>query len=290
MKPAPFDYYLPATIDEALDLKARLGGEARFLAGGQSLVPAMNFRLAQPTALIDLNGLAGLAEIVAAADGGLRLGALVRHRDLERRPEVARRHPLLCEAAAQVAHPQIRNRGTLGGNLAHAEPASELPSVMVALGARIHARSTTTERWIGAAEFFTGALSTALRDDELLAEITVPALPVRTGTCFLEMARRRGDFALMGVAATVTLDPAGRCVAAKLVYCNADDRPFDGKEAAAALIGERIAAPTIEAAAEAAAGAVRPSGSIQASAAFQRHLAGVLTRRAVARSNERAGG
>jgi aerobic carbon-monoxide dehydrogenase medium subunit len=290
MKPAPFDYYLPATIDEALDLKARLGGEARFLAGGQSLVPAMNFRLAQPTALIDLNGLAGLAEIVAAADGGLRLGALVRHRDLERRPEVARRHPLLCEAAAQVAHPQIRNRGTLGGNLAHAEPASELPSVMVALGARIHARSTTTERWIGAAEFFTGALSTALRDDELLAEIAVPALPVRTGTCFLEMARRRGDFALMGVAATVTLDPAGRCVAAKLVYCNADDRPFDGKEAAAALIGERIAAPTIEAAAEAAAGAVRPSGGIQASAAFQRHLAGVLTRRAVARSNERAGG
>jgi carbon-monoxide dehydrogenase medium subunit len=289
MKPAPFDYYLPATIDEALTLKARLGGEARFLAGGQSLVPAMNFRLAQPSALIDLNGLTGLTGIEDGSDGGLLLGALVRHRDLERRPEVARRHPLLREAVAQVAHPQIRNRGTIGGNLAHAEPASELPSVMVALGGRMRARSTSGERWISAADFFTGILSTALREDELLVEIAVPALEARTGTCFLEMARRRGDFALMGVAATLTLDADGRCVAARLVYCNADDRPFDAQQAAAALMGERIAAPAIEAAAEAATRAVRPTGGIHASAAFQRHLAGVLTRRAVAQAYERAG-
>jgi CO/xanthine dehydrogenase FAD-binding subunit len=289
MKPAPFDYYLPATIDEALTLKARLGGEARFLAGGQSLVPAMNFCLAQPSTLIDLNGLSELADIEEGADGGLLLGALVRHRDLERRPEVARRHPLLREAVAQVAHPQIRNRGTIGGNLAHAEPASELPAVMVALDARMRARSTSGERWISAADFFTGILSTALREDELLVEIAVPALPARTGTCFLEMARRRGDFALMGVAATLTLDADGRCVAARLVYCNADDRPFDAQQAAAALMGERIAAPAIEAAAEAATRAVRPTGGIHASAAFQRHLAGVLTRRAVAQAYERAG-
>jgi CO/xanthine dehydrogenase FAD-binding subunit len=289
MKPAPFDYYLPATIDEALTLKARLGGEARFLAGGQSLVPAMNFRLAQPSTLIDLNGLSELADIEEGADGGLLLGALVRHRDLERRPEVARRHPLLREAVAQVAHPQIRNRGTIGGNLAHAEPASELPAVMVALDARMRARSTSGERWISAADFFTGILSTALREDELLVEIAVPALPARTGTCFLEMARRRGDFALMGVAATLTLDADGRCVAARLVYCNADDRPFDAQQAAAALMGERIAAPAIEAAAEAATRAVRPTGGIHASAAFQSHLAGVLTRRAVAQAYERAG-
>jgi CO/xanthine dehydrogenase FAD-binding subunit len=288
MKPAPFDYYLPATIAEALALKARLGGEARFLAGGQSLVPAMNFRLAQPTALIDLNALTELNGIEEGSDGALRLGAIVRHRDLEHRPEVACRHPLLREAAAQVAHPQIRNRGTIGGNLAHADPASELPSVMVAIGARMRARSTGGERWIDAADFFTGALSTALYDDELLVEIAVPAMPARTGTCFLEMARRRGDFALMGVAVTLTLDPGGRCVAATLVYCNADDRPFDAKQAAAALIGERIAAPAIEAAAEAATRAVRPPGGIHASAAFQRHLAGVLTRRAVARAHERA--
>jgi carbon-monoxide dehydrogenase medium subunit len=290
LKPAPFDYHLPATIDEALDLKARLGGDARFLAGGQSLVPAMNFRLAQPAALIDLNGLTGLAGVEEGSDGGLRLGALVRHRDLERRSEVARSHPLLAEAVAQVAHPQIRNRGTIGGNLAHADPASELPAVMVALDVRMHARSTSSERWINAADFFTGALSTALREDELLAEIALPVLPARTGTCFLEVARRRGDFALMGVAATLTLDPGGRCVAARLIYCNADDRPFDAQEAAAALIGERITAPAIEAAAEAAARAVRPSGSVHASVAFQRHLAGVLTRRAVARAGERAAG
>jgi CO/xanthine dehydrogenase FAD-binding subunit len=161
---------------------------------------------------------------------------------------------------------------------------------MVALDVRMHARSTNGERWINAADFFTGALSTALREDELLAEIAVPALPARTGTSFLEMARRRGDFALMGVAATLTLDPGGRCIAARLVYCNADDRPFDGKEAAAALIDERIAAPAIEAAAEAAARAVRPAGGVHASAAFQRHLAGALTRRAVALASERAAG
>jgi CO/xanthine dehydrogenase FAD-binding subunit len=195
----------------------------------------------------------------------------------------------LREAVAQVAHPQIRNRGTIGGNLAHAEPASELPAVMVALDARMRARSTSGERWISAADFFTGILSTALREDELLVEIAVPALPARTGTCFLEMARRRGDFALMGVAATLTLDADGRCVAARLVYCNADDRPFDAQQAAAALMGERIAAPAIEAAAEAATRAVRPTGGIHASAAFQRHLAGVLTRRAVAQAYERAG-
>jgi aerobic carbon-monoxide dehydrogenase medium subunit len=290
MKPAPFDYYLPATIEEALALKARLGGEARFLAGGQSLVPAMNFRLAQPAALIDLNDLTGLGAIEEGSDGGLRLGAMVRHRDLERRAEVARRHPLLREAASEVAHPQIRNRGTIGGNLAHAEPASELPAVMVALGARMRAISSSGERVIDAAHFFTGILSTALRDDELLAEIAVPALPERTGTAFLEMARRRGDFALMGVAAVLTLDPGGSCVAARLVYCNADDRPFDAEEAAAALVGERLAGPAIEAAAEAAARAVRPSGSVHASVAFQRHLAGVLTGRAVARAAERAAG
>lgn len=288
MKPAPFDYYLPATVGEALDLKARLGGEARFLAGGQSLVPAMNFRLARPSALIDLNGLVELAEIEETADGGLRLGALVRHRDLEHRPEVARRHPLLREAVVQVAHPQIRNRGTLGGNLAHAEPASELPSVMVALGARMRTRSVDGERWVEAREFFTGAFSTALRENELLTEVVVPKLSPQTGTCFLEMARRRGDFALMGVAATIALDRRWRCIAARLVYCNADDRPFDATDAAAALIGKRLIPPTIDAAAEAAARAVRPSGGIHASAAFQRHLAETLTRRAVLRANDRA--
>ena len=288
MKPAPFDYYFPATVGEALELKAKEGGDARFLAGGQSLVPAMNFRLARPTALIDLNGLAELAGIEEQANGGLRLGALVRHRDLERRPEVACRHPLLREAALQVAHPQIRNRGTLGGNLAHADPASELPAVMVALGARMRARSVADERWIDARNFFTGAFSTALREDELLTEIVAPPLPPRTGTCFLEVARRRGDFALMGVAAVITVDPRGRCLAARLIYCNADDRPFDAVDASGALTGERLMPLAIDAAAKAAASAVRPSGGVHASAAFQRHLAAQLTRRAVEQAGARA--
>lgn len=288
MKPAPFDYHRPATVAEALALKARLGGEARFLAGGQSLVPAMNFRLARPAALIDLNEVAGLSGIAVTSDGWLRLPALTRHRDLERHPEVARRQPLLGEAVAEVAHPQIRTRGTLGGNLCHADPASELPAVMVALEARLLARSTRGERWIAAADFFTGIHSTRLEEDELLAEVAVPPLPARTGTCFVELARRRGDFALMGVAAAVTLDGNGVCVAARLSCCNAADRPLDAARAAAGLIGRRPDRDAVAAVAAAVRAEARPIASIHASAAYLRHLAGELTARALARAAERA--
>jgi carbon-monoxide dehydrogenase medium subunit len=182
MKPAPFRYVAAESLAAALALKVEHGDAARFLAGGQSLVPAMNFRLAQPAVVVDINPLRALDYVRAAGAGGLRIGALTRNRTLERDALVAAHQPLVREAVPHVAHPQIRNRGTLGGNLAHADPASELPAVMLALDARVRAQSARGERWIAAREFFRGVFTTALRPDELLAEIELPALPARAGT------------------------------------------------------------------------------------------------------------
>jgi CO/xanthine dehydrogenase FAD-binding subunit len=261
MKPPRFKYIAARSLEAALAAKAEHGSDARFLAGGQSLIPAMNFRLAQPGVLIDINALADLDYV--REDGTLRIGAMTRTRTLERSPLVAERHPLLHEAVPHVAHPQIRNRGTLGGNLAHADPASELPAVALALGARLHLKSSKGERSIDAQGFFTGALATALRDDEMLVEVELPSLPPGSGTCFLEVARRRGDYALMGVAAVVTGKEA------RLAFCNAGATPvlieLDRIEDAAARIQAKI----------------DPPGNVHATKAFQRHLAGVLTRRAL---------
>jgi carbon-monoxide dehydrogenase medium subunit len=182
VKPPPFKYIAAKTLVEALAAKAEHGAEARFLAGGQSLIPALNFRLASPAVLIDINLVTELDYV--REDGALRIGALTRIRTLERSPLVGARQPLVAEALPHVAHPQIRNRGTLGGNLAHADPASELPAVMLALGARMRVKSARGERSIDAKSFFTGALTTALREDEMLTEIELPSMPLRSGTSF----------------------------------------------------------------------------------------------------------
>lgn len=263
MKPAPFKYIAADSLDAALAAKAEYGADARFLAGGQSLIPAMNFRLAQPEVLIDINGVAALNYV--REDGALRIGALTRLRQLEGTA-------LLAEAVRHVAHPQIRNRGTLGGNLAHADPASELPAVVLALGARLRVRSTRGERSIDAKSFFTGALTTALRDDEMLVEIELPALPLHTGTSFLEVARRRGDYAMMGVAAVVTPGKEAR-----VALCNAGETPV------------LVVTSQLEDAADEVQKAIDPPGNVHATKAFQRHLAGVLTRRALRIALERAG-
>lgn len=290
MKPAPFKYIAARSREHALAVKAQHGDEALFLAGGQSLVPALNFRLAQPAILIDLNPISDLAGIGRHNESTLRVGALTRHATLERDALVARHQPLMHEAIPLIAHPQIRNRGTLGGNLAHADPASELPAIVLALGGRMHAQSADGERWIAARDFFAGALTTALRPDEMLVEIELPDLPSGSGTCFMEVSRRRGDFALMGVAAIVALGPGGVCTDARLAYCGAGDGPVSAAEAAGALIGSRITEPDIRAAAALAQGAIDPLGSIHASKAYQRHLAGVLTRRALNTATARARG
>jgi CO/xanthine dehydrogenase FAD-binding subunit len=287
MKPAPFRYFAARTLEQALQLKAEYGDEARFLAGGQSLVPTMNFRLTQPAALIDINSITDLAGIKNGAGEGLRIGALTRYRALERDPTIARHVPLMEEALPHIAHPQIRNRGTIGGNLAHADPASEMPAIVLTLGGKLRAQSVRGERWIEAADFFLGALTTALEPDEMLTEVEVPEAPPRSAACFMEVSRRRGDFAMIGVACMVQIDDSGRCSAARIGLCNAGDGPVFAAEASRSLVGSMIDKPAIDAAVELIGGAIDPGGSIHASKEFQRHLAGVLTGRALAKANER---
>jgi aerobic carbon-monoxide dehydrogenase medium subunit len=293
MKPPAFAYAAPRSLEEALRLKAEHGDEAKFLAGGQSLVPAMNFRLAAPAMLIDLNGIAELDFIRAAPDSvgpELRLGAMVRQRRLERDRDVAALSPLLHEAMPVIAHPQIRNRGTLGGSLAHADPAAELPVIVLALDGRLRAQSATGERWIAAADFFQGLFTTALAPDELLAEVALPAQPPGTGTAFLEFARRRGDYAIMGVAAVITLDDAGLVQAARLVFLNAGEGPMSAASAAGLLVGQAPGAELFEAvAAAAAADEIEPMGNVHGTPEYQRHLARVLARRALEQALARAG-
>ena len=288
MKPAPFRYIAARTLEQALALKAEYGEEARFLAGGQSLLPTMNFRLAQPAVLIDINPLTALAGMRKPEPGSVRLGALTRYREIEREPATARDLPLVAEALPHIAHPQIRNRGTIGGNLAHADPASEMPAVVVALAARLRAQSVRGERWISASEFFTGALVTTLAADEMLVEVELPVATPRSGACFMEVARRRGDFALVGVACMVRLDDEGRCTDGRISLCNAGNTPILAAAAGGSLVGRSIGPAEIDQAADLVAHAIDPGGSIHASKEFQRHLAGVLTRRALNEANKRA--
>ena len=228
MKPAPFKYIAASSLAHALSVKAEYGDEARFLAGGQSLIPAMNFRLARPAVLIDINGLTDLAGIDRTNRAELRLGALTRYRDLERDSDFLKTYSLFADALPHIAHPQIRNRGTIGGNLSHADPASELPAIAVAMDARMRIKSATGERQVAASEFFVGLLSTDIRSDEMLVDIVLPAPKPRTGACFMEVARRRGDFALAGIAAVVTLDEARRCSNVRLALCGVERQDAKG--------------------------------------------------------------
>jgi aerobic carbon-monoxide dehydrogenase medium subunit len=281
MKPAAFAYHRPASEPEALDLLARLGGDAKPLAGGQSLVPAMNFRLARPAALVDLNAVRALSYIKEEGDT-LVIGAMTRQRDVERSALVASRAPLLSQAMPWIAHPQIRNRGTIGGSLAHADPAAELPAVMVALQARMVLRSPGGTRRVPAAEFHTGLFTTALAPGELLVAVEIPRRPARSGSAFLEVSRRHGDFALAGVAAEVTLGADGRCAGASIALLSVGEGPVSAARAAAALRGaepnERVMA---EAARLASESDIDPPGDIHASPAYRRQLVRVLVTRAL---------
>lgn len=289
MKPAPFEYHAPTSLEEALGLMNQHADEAKLLAGGQSLVPAMNFRVVQPSLLIDLNRVQGLSHI--RADGNvLRVGAMARERQLEFDTLIETRTPLLHEAVPFIAHPQIRNRGTIGGSIVNADPAAELPVLMLALDARLKAQNTSGERWIDAQDFFAGMFTTALEPNEILVEIELPFMPPHTGWSFMEVAPRTGDYALMGVAALVTLDENGKCVRAKLVYLNAGDGPVDAKEAAQSLEGETLNDARIQAAASMASEKeISPFGNVHTSPEFQRHLAKVLTIRALKQATQRVG-
>ena len=287
MKPPAFEYHVADSLDQALSLLADYGDEAKPLAGGQSLIPLLNFRLARPAALIDLNHIDVLKGITRT-DGVLRIGALTRQSTLERDANVRQFAPLVVETMPHVAHPQIRNRGTIGGSLAHAEPAAELPAVMITLGARLHVRSKRADRWLSADEFFTGLFATALQTGELLTTVEIPTLPERTGFAFDELARRHGDFALLGVAAAVTVDETGACRDARITLVNPGAGAERMQRAASSLIGRPIDDSAARAAGEIAAADITATSDVHASPAYRRQLARVLTRRTLLRAFERA--
>jgi carbon-monoxide dehydrogenase medium subunit len=267
MKPAPFAYHAPTSLEEALALKARLGADASVLAGGQSLLPLLNMRLARPAALIDLNRVPELA-YVRVDDGGVAVGAMTRHRTLERSAEAHAACPLLREALALVAHAIVRNRGTVGGSVAHADPAAELPAVLLALGGRVTARSVRGERTIAAADLFEFHFTTSLAPDEILTEVLFPGLGAGAGHAFLEISRRHGDYALAGAACVV------RDGSTRLAFCGVGPTPV--------LVESGDP--------DAAAAAVRPADDIHATAEYRRELVRVLTQRAVALAGARGGG
>ncbi len=282
MKPAPFEYVSPSTVDEALGHLAEHGWEAKALAGGQSLVPMMNFRLAQPSFLVDLNGIAELSYVRAGPDGGVRIGAMTRQSQIERDALIEDRVPMIHHAMPLIAYPQVRTRGTIGGSIAHADPSAELVAASVALRSRLRLRSLRGERWVAAQGFFLGLFTTALEPDELLVEIEVPAMPPGSGWAFLEVARRHHDFALVGVAAWVATNGRGRCEEARLVYFSVADGPVEAHHAASLLRGQEPTPEAILAAAEAAGDVdVDPASDINASSAYRKHLVKVLGRRAL---------
>jgi CO/xanthine dehydrogenase FAD-binding subunit len=290
VKPAPFRYFRPDTADEALELLAEYGSQAKLLAGGQSLIPTMNFRLSQPAVLIDLNRLGDLAWIEEARRG-LKIGAMTRQRAAERSDAVRSGAPLLSEAIPFISHPQVRNRGTIGGSLAHADPAAELPALMVALDAQFLVRNRGAERRVPAADFYTGLFATALAEDEMLLSVEVPKVPKRTGWAFEEISRRHGDYALVGVATTLTLDRKGRCDDARIVLLSVGEGPVTASEAVAGLKGQEPTTDAVRLAAEVTATRdIDPPSDIHASSAYRRQLARVLTSRALTRAAARARG
>ncbi len=280
MKPAPFGHLAPATREQALEALRRYGSDAKVLAGGQSLVPMLAMRLARPAVLVDLNPIGDLA-YVKPTRGGLAIGAMTRQASAERDPLVAQRLPLLAEALGWIGHPQIRARGTVGGSLAHADPAAELPAVAAVLDARFTLASTRGDRTVKAADFYVGYLSTALEPDEILTEIRFPPQPPGAGWAFAEVARRHGDFALVGVAAVVRADADYRVADARLAFTGVSHGPLRIVEVEQALIdrrADRTAAAEIRRLVEAS---VDPDADIHASSRYRRHVAGVLAERAL---------
>jgi CO/xanthine dehydrogenase FAD-binding subunit len=288
MKPALFEYEDPETVEEAVSLLATYGDECKVLAGGQSLVPLMNFRLARPARLIDLNRIGSLSHIKVSGSR-LLIGAMTRHSQLEHSREAAASCPLLTQAVAWVGHAQIRNRGTVGGSAAHADPAAELPAAFAALDATFNARSRRGDRSIGWRDFFRSEFTTALEADELLVSIDVPIPAPGTGMAFVEFARRHGDFALGGAAVALHVDQTGRCSRAAIALLAAGSAPVRATGAEEKLQGAAIDEAAIGAAAAAAVNGLHPTSDIHGSAEYRIGLLQVMTERALRQAVAGAG-
>ena len=287
MYPAQFEYVAPASLDEALRLLSESGGEAKILAGGHSLLPMMKLRLAQPATLIDLRKIPGLNEIRVDA-GGLTIGAMVTHAQVASSPEISRALPMLAEAADRVGDLQVRNRGTLGGSLAHGDPAGDLPAVFLAADGEVVARGAGGERTIRASEFFVDILTTALGEDEILTQVRFPSLPPRTGTAYLKFDHPASHYALTGVAAVVTVGAGGSIEQARVGVTGVGPKAYRAEGVEQALVGK--GADGIGAAAERAADGIDCNDDIHASAEYRAHLARVFTRRALEAALQRAQG
>jgi carbon-monoxide dehydrogenase medium subunit len=286
MKPPPFDYHAAQSAAEALELLGRYGADARLLAGGQSLVPLLNFRLSAPAVIVDLNRAVDLAYI-GEANGQVRLGAMTRQRAIEFSPLVKSRLPLLAEATRWVGHLPIRTRGTIGGSLAHSDPAAEYPAVAAALDAELVIRGSAGDRVVRAAEFFVGFMTTALQPGEMLIEVRMAAQPSDSGWAFEEFSRRHGDFAIVGIAAMVEVE-GNRCRSARLAACGAGPTAIRLRAAEEILEQNGVDDRYIDEAAARAAELVDPGADLHASAEYRRHLTRVLTRRALKRAIERS--
>lgn len=286
MKPATFEYVVADSVVKAVNVLSEARGEAKILAGGQSLVPMLNFRLVRPAILVDINRIPNLAFIEETGDA-IRVGALTRHYQLEISPLVAKRLPALASAMTHIAHLAIRNRGTIGGSLSHADPAAELPMMALLLNAKLHVNSSKGERTVAASDFFRDALTVDLGEDEIVTEIHLPKLPPNTGWGFEEVARRAGDFALAAVAATVTASD-GKIAEARIALTGVGPTPVRARKAEALLRGEKIETKLIERVIEAVRAAIAPDSDLHASSDYRRHLAGVLTGRAVSAAWKRA--
>ena len=288
MKPPPFEYSVARSVEEAVDLLGEHGDEAKVLAGGQSLLPLLSLRLARPGVLVDINP---VAELATVGDGsGLELGAMVRHRAAERSTEVRAEAPLVAEALRLVGHAAIRSRGTVGGSLAHADPAAELPAVLLALDGEVVATSRRGSRTVAAASLFEGFLTTALEPDELLTAVRFPAWPAGAGWSFQEFSRRSGDFGVVGVACMLALDGGGRIGQARLAFSGVAGTPVRAGTAEAMLAGATPSAELWEEAGREAARQLDPPGDLHGTPAYRRHLAAVLTQRALAEAFDRSKG
>src|SRR6059036_2817261 len=288
MIPAAFEYHAPSTVGEATALLAKLGEDAKILSGGQSLIPLMKLRLANPLHVVDINGIAGLAYI-READGVLRIGGLTRESELEESELVRTRYPLLHDTSMVIADPVVRNLATVGGNLAHGDPANDHPATMLALGAEVVAVGAKGERRLPIASFFTGPFATSLKPDEILVEIRVPMPPARSGGAYLKLERKVGDFATAAVAAQLTLGANGACEQVGIGLTNVGLTPIKASRAEAALKGKRPDEATIKQAAELAAEASEPSADLRGSVEYKKDLVRVLTARALRKAVERAG-
>lgn len=282
MKPPLFTYYCPHSLDETLELLQEHGEDGKILAGGQSLMPLMSLRLARPAAVIDVNRVPDLDRVFTTRDGGLSIGALTRQRSLERSADLKQQHPLLAAAVPLIGHFQIRNRGTVGGSLVHADPAAELPAVMTCVGADFVLRSTSGERVMPADEFYLGYMATAVEPNEILTEIRIPAWNAPKAWAIEEVARRKGDFAMVGVALAMELTDDSTCKEARITLFGVSGKPVRMEKAEQRMAGAALDEATFKDIEQIVADDLDPDSDIHASALYRKEVGGVLTRRALA--------